>query len=29
MITLHIFIRCIITRASITKKHKEPNFLGC
>ena len=29
MITSHIFIRCIIARASITKKHKEPNFLGC
>lgn len=29
MITSHFFIRCIITRASITKKHKETNFLGC
>lgn len=26
MITLDIFIRCIITRATMTKKHKEPNF---
>lgn len=28
MITSDIFIRCVITRAPTTKKHKEPNFPG-
>lgn len=29
MITSDIFIRCIITGAPMTKKHKEPNFPSC
>lgn len=29
MITSDIFIRCLITGVTVTKKHKEPNFPAC